>query len=214
MDTYSVSDVALMLDVNEETVRRWIREGKLSATRKLGRGGSSVSLENIVDFVNQPPRTYVEPLVLWMNDHDIEYLLQPDKKENARTAATTAATIAGSTALGLLVGGPIGAIAGGAVGTGAGFTIGAISKPCIVLNATENQDEYPDIETGVVESQPAPIIEAPDTNDEPDTDDIESKIVAEQMKLIRLKQEQAQISAKISICEGQIEYYKLLTKKK
>ena len=36
MQSYSVADVASMLNVNEETVRRWIREGKLEATlRKI-----------------------------------------------------------------------------------------------------------------------------------------------------------------------------------
>lgn len=43
MELYTVRDIAKMLSVNEETVRRWIREGKLDAERGNGRQGSKVS---------------------------------------------------------------------------------------------------------------------------------------------------------------------------
>lgn len=43
MELYTVRDIAKMLYVNEETVRRWIREGKLDAERGNGRQGSKVS---------------------------------------------------------------------------------------------------------------------------------------------------------------------------
>ena len=49
---YSVSDVAKMLNVKEETVRRWIRSGKLKANRAVGRGGNTLALEDIIDFAN------------------------------------------------------------------------------------------------------------------------------------------------------------------
>lgn len=43
MEFYTVKDIAIMLSVNEETVRRWIREGKVEAERGNGRQGSKVS---------------------------------------------------------------------------------------------------------------------------------------------------------------------------
>lgn len=43
MELYTVREIAKMLSVNEETVRRWIREGKLDAERGSGRQGSKVS---------------------------------------------------------------------------------------------------------------------------------------------------------------------------
>ena len=52
MRSFSVTDVAAMLGVNEESVRRWIREGKLVANRRIGRAGSSVELKDIIDFDN------------------------------------------------------------------------------------------------------------------------------------------------------------------
>ena len=35
MDTYSVKEIAEMLNKNPETVRRWIRSGKLEAIPKI-----------------------------------------------------------------------------------------------------------------------------------------------------------------------------------
>jgi excisionase family DNA binding protein len=55
---FNVTEVANILHVNQETVRRWIREGKLKAMLKRGRGGSTISMEHLVEFVNNTsPRT-------------------------------------------------------------------------------------------------------------------------------------------------------------
>lgn len=43
MEFYTVKEIAQMLSVNEETVRRWIRDGRLEAERGSGRQGSKVS---------------------------------------------------------------------------------------------------------------------------------------------------------------------------
>lgn len=53
MKYYTVSDVAEMLSVNEETVRRWIRSNKLDAERGLGRQGSKISAESLKKFLDQ-----------------------------------------------------------------------------------------------------------------------------------------------------------------
>lgn len=43
MEFYTVKEIAHMLSVNEETVRRWIRDGRLEAERGSGRQGSKIS---------------------------------------------------------------------------------------------------------------------------------------------------------------------------
>ncbi|RQN12475.1 helix-turn-helix domain-containing protein [Clostridium butyricum] len=51
MEFYTVKDIAEMLSVNEETVRRWIRDGKLEAERGSGRQGSKVSDASLKVFL-------------------------------------------------------------------------------------------------------------------------------------------------------------------
>ncbi len=51
MDYYSVQEVAGMLSVNEETVRRWIREGKIEAERGIGRQGSKITSAALMKFL-------------------------------------------------------------------------------------------------------------------------------------------------------------------
>lgn len=43
MDTYSVKEIADMLNTNPETVRRWIRSGKLEAIQESRKGGNVVT---------------------------------------------------------------------------------------------------------------------------------------------------------------------------
>ena len=113
---YSVSDAAKMLNVNEETVRRWIRGGKLQAKRAVGRGGNTLYLEDIIAFANQPPRAYLLSLESWLTEHGIAYEKIEDssasKKSNGAAAATAAAG-AGVTAA---------AAGAGVAATGAGIT--------------------------------------------------------------------------------------------
>ena len=51
MEYYSVKDIAELLSVNVETVRRWIREDKLKAERGSGRQGSKVTSEALKEFL-------------------------------------------------------------------------------------------------------------------------------------------------------------------
>lgn len=113
---YSVSDAAKMLNVNEETVRRWIRDGKLQAKRAVGRGGNTLYLEDIITFANQPPRAYLLSLESWLNEHDIAYKKIEDSsvsKKGTGAAAATAVAGAGVTAA---------AAGAGVAATGAGIT--------------------------------------------------------------------------------------------
>ncbi len=48
---YTVKDISSMLKVSEETVRRWIRDGKLEASRGIGKQGNKISEEQLHTFV-------------------------------------------------------------------------------------------------------------------------------------------------------------------
>lgn len=43
MESYNVKDVAKLLGTSEETVRRWIRSGKLKASMDSRKGGSVIT---------------------------------------------------------------------------------------------------------------------------------------------------------------------------
>ena len=56
MNSYSVKQVASMLGKDEETVRRWIRAGKLVATQESKRSGNVITATALKDFVNKMPK--------------------------------------------------------------------------------------------------------------------------------------------------------------
>ena len=54
MKTYTTNEVATLLNVNAETIRRWTRDGKLIAKRQVGRGGTTISHDAIEKFLEMP----------------------------------------------------------------------------------------------------------------------------------------------------------------
>lgn len=54
MKTYKVSEVAELLNVNSETVRRWIRSGRLVADRHFGPSGNTIARNAIESFLDEP----------------------------------------------------------------------------------------------------------------------------------------------------------------
>lgn len=56
MDSYTVKQVSQLLKTNEETVRRWIRSGKLPATLMSKKGGHTISADSLNHFVKQSPK--------------------------------------------------------------------------------------------------------------------------------------------------------------
>ena len=54
MEKYTVKQIAQALDTSEETVRRWIRAGKLKAS--VSSKEKVISKEDLEDFLNQSPR--------------------------------------------------------------------------------------------------------------------------------------------------------------
>ena len=56
MDSYTVKQVSQLLKTNEETVRRWIRSGKLPATLASKKGGNTISADALNNFVKETPK--------------------------------------------------------------------------------------------------------------------------------------------------------------
>lgn len=201
MKEYAVSDVVAMLQVNEETVRRWIRKGKLPATRRVGRGGNLIVLEDIVGLSNRKPHIYHEPMIQWLRENNIEFSLQEELQD-----VDTVNKPYLKDRYGFLY----------------GRLSGTISVPKIVLHSSSEEKEVDcesDTDTGtepsVVCSEEIKQQDAMDVAIDDATDtDIKEKIFAEKKKLIRLEQDLARINAEISVCRGEIEYYSLLLQEK
>ena len=56
MDTYSVKEIADILNTNPETVRRWIRSGKLEAIQESRKGGNVVTKSMLDAFLKNSPK--------------------------------------------------------------------------------------------------------------------------------------------------------------
>lgn len=65
MKTYTVKEIADMLKIDPETVRRWIRQGKLQAEQTSRKEGNMISEQMLQAFLQQSPRyaKEVTPLV-------------------------------------------------------------------------------------------------------------------------------------------------------
>ena len=231
MGQYSVVEVAKILGVGEETIRRWIRDGKLEAKRGLGRNGNAIELNAIVQFANQPPRLYIENLIKWLEKNGFSYKrvqLVDDREKGATLVDTMAKTVdaGGTVAKAAMVGmtgaaliNPVGiTMLGPAIG-GALLANGRRKKSAVnyqikLEDAALSTAKEKNVSDFVVEEDD--LMSQLDQGEENDSassntsEDIALKIIEEKMKLIKLKQELAQITAQITICENQIEYYTLL----
>lgn len=56
MKTYSVKQIAEMLDTNPETVRRWIRDDKLSAVQVSKKTGNVITEDELQRFIKATPK--------------------------------------------------------------------------------------------------------------------------------------------------------------
>ena len=56
MDTYSVKQISDLLKTNPETVRRWIRQGKLKADQTSRKGGNLVTASSLYLFLKSTPK--------------------------------------------------------------------------------------------------------------------------------------------------------------
>ena len=53
---YNVYEISKMLNVSEETVRRWIRNGKLKSECKSKKQGNVIKRNDLEDFLNNNPK--------------------------------------------------------------------------------------------------------------------------------------------------------------
>ena len=56
MKTYTVKQIAQMLDTNPETVRRWIRDKKLDAEQSSRKDGNIITEEELQRFLKATPK--------------------------------------------------------------------------------------------------------------------------------------------------------------
>jgi len=56
MKTYTVKQLSELLKTNEETIRRWIRSGKLTATQSSKKGGNVISSDALNQFIKNTPK--------------------------------------------------------------------------------------------------------------------------------------------------------------
>ena len=56
MKNYTVKQIAEMLKTNEETVRRWIRSGKLGASLASKKEGHVITADSLNKFINATPK--------------------------------------------------------------------------------------------------------------------------------------------------------------
>lgn len=56
MKDYNVQQVSKLLKTNPETVRRWIRAGKLKAVQDSRKGGNIISEESLMKFMRETPK--------------------------------------------------------------------------------------------------------------------------------------------------------------
>lgn len=56
MTEYNVKQISEMLEINPETVRRWIRSGKLAAEQSSKKDGNVVTQEALVGFLKSMPK--------------------------------------------------------------------------------------------------------------------------------------------------------------
>lgn len=56
MKEYNVKQIAEMLNTNPETVRRWIRSGKLEANQSSKKSGNIISEQSLENFVRNTPK--------------------------------------------------------------------------------------------------------------------------------------------------------------
>lgn len=56
MKTYTVKEISDALGTNQETVRRWIRAGKLQASQSTKKDGNEITEKSLIDFLKKNPK--------------------------------------------------------------------------------------------------------------------------------------------------------------
>lgn len=67
MKTYNVKEIANMLNINEETVRRWIRSDGLRSIQTSRKTGNVVNEQDLWTFINDNPKYHKYRVLLEMH---------------------------------------------------------------------------------------------------------------------------------------------------
>ena len=224
MNMYTVSQIAEIFDVSEETIRRWIRNDKLKAKRGLGRNGSLVALEDIVGFANEYP-LYRDSLLSWLDKNDIKYDMytyssyhRPEKKRpgfltlaGAATGVAAAATVPGMAAIL-----PGMAAIGSVLGAGAYAASKTEGKSGIGIrlsNADSDEQEYAALEQEGAEekgmSRDGETVDLTEESEQPPGEEqIKAQIKELNLTKIKLHQEYLSKKAELDNIMASIEWYK------
>lgn len=72
---YTIKDISLLLGLNQETIRRWIREGKLNGENIGGRAGYRISKVEFDKFLSENKK------LIRLIDNNIEHTNIVDKRK-------------------------------------------------------------------------------------------------------------------------------------
>ena len=78
MRKYNVKEIANLLNVNEETVRRWIRSGCLKSIRTSKKEGNVVDERDLYEFIKTKPKYRT---ILDLSELQIDYVYNEKLEE-------------------------------------------------------------------------------------------------------------------------------------
>lgn len=212
----TVSDISRILNINPETVRRWIRDNKLHVSHSVGRT-AQVSLQEVIRFVNEPPGYYLDAMEAWLHANGIPYKTITKDDALPPSHLPLAFGLAGA-ALGgsLLIPGLMGSAIAGTAAAGTTHALvnsisnGSTQKCTRQLLLTEQTDPLPlTLPTECADvSDPSSFSEK--TGQDDNITVCKHHIRAAKMQLTQLLQKRAQLNAEITIVQKQLEYYQLI----
>jgi len=115
----TIKDIAQKINVSEETVRRWIRDGKLSAEDMGGRLGYRITQAEFERFFQ-------------LRNGATHYVIE-NRRESGAVIGSTLGLAAG------LIGGPVGSVIGATVGGFLGGIVGETFASLTSSNKVEQQ---------------------------------------------------------------------------
>ena len=200
METLTVTEVAEILEVSEESVRRWVRENKLAADKKLGRAGHTIHLSALVDFVNRSSTVYLEKLKAWLKKEKIAFEVED--------SGTGIPVVVGSPVFGPVIGGSED-IPGDALGAKISlqsFTEAAPGQPYEPAPDGESGEG----ETSPVKRYPAGFFELSQQTPAADPEAAwQEKIRIKRLEIDKLQKEIKKLELKLRIANDEIEIYRL-----
>lgn len=175
---YKVKDVAEMLSTSEETVRRWIRDGKLEATADSKKQGNKITEKSLENFFEKQPKY-----------------------------KTIAASTLGTTVGAGLAGGPIGAIIAAGAATLGVASITTLGDTC-GAKVTSVSDKKKSIEINIDVKKPEKTIKEDNKDEQKQLLFLEKNIIDLQKMVELLDEKITVAEEEYKTLERRIELYK------